>query len=203
MREQNTSRLKRFIYRFNLSTKMVLGCTLLIGILLGIGILTSLNVVTRYTNTDDFCISCHEMRDNIFIDEYKNSKHFTNHAGIKVSCSSCHIPQEFTPKAVRKLRSVKELWGHLTGVIGTPEKFTERRAEMAKTEQARIKASDSQECRNCHDVSTLTKRYVSIFHTESLKQGQTCIDCHKGIAHRLRDDTTAIPQIDAVIGKTQ
>lgn len=202
MGEQKTSRLKGYIYRLSRSNKMALGGTLLMGILFGIGILTSLNVVTHYTSTDDFCISCHEMRDNIFIDEYKSSKHFTNHAGIKVACSSCHIPKEFMPKTVRKLRSAKELWGHITGVIGTPEKFTERRAEMAKTEQARMKASDSQECRNCHDVSTLTKRYVSIFHQESLKQGQTCIDCHKGIAHRLRDDTTTIRQKTGVIGKT-
>ena len=59
-----------------------------------------------------------------------------------------------------------------------------------------MKANDSRECRNCHDFQSMdftrqSKRGADA-HSTALAQkvsegGQTCIDCHKGIAHRLPD----------------
>ena len=52
-----------------------------------------------------------------------------------------------------------------------------------------MKASDSRECRNCHswDAMSAAKQNPRA-HREmekGLKEGKTCIDCHKGIAHLL------------------
>ncbi len=55
---------------------------------------------------------------------------------------------------------------------------------------ARLKANDSLECRNCHafeymDFTRQSPR-ASQAHSRFLpERSRTCIDCHKGIAHRL------------------
>jgi cytochrome c-type protein NapC len=64
--------------------------------------------------------------------------------------------------------------------------------ELAEHEWARLKANNSLECRNCHsaDSMDITKQGARAqrIHQEFLFTGQrTCIDCHKGIAHRLPD----------------
>ena len=52
-----------------------------------------------------------------------------------------------------------------------------------------MKVNDSHECRNCHDVGSMKvsaqKPWALPLHRNAMKQGQTCIDCHKGIAHKL------------------
>jgi cytochrome c-type protein NapC len=51
-----------------------------------------------------------------------------------------------------------------------------------------MKASDSRECRNCHDFTSMNpanqKQRSRKQHVFAMEQGQTCIDCHKGIAHK-------------------
>jgi cytochrome c-type protein NapC len=61
--------------------------------------------------------------------------------------------------------------------------------EMATEEWARMKASDSRECRNCHSFEAMRrlneKQTVFDIHNKAKDKGKTCIDCHKGIAHLL------------------
>jgi cytochrome c-type protein NapC len=77
----------------------------------------------------------------------------------------------------------------MTGFVDTPEKFNAHRMEMATSEWARMKASDSRECRNCHTFDAMSgdiqKKTVFDKHMKAKAEGQTCIDCHKGIAHHL------------------
>ena len=63
---------------------------------------------------------------------------------------------------------------------------------MARNEWARLKANDSLECRNCHDLEYMDFTRQSTrgaeAHERFLATGEkTCIDCHKGIAHKLPD----------------
>lgn len=145
------------------------------------------------SNTEGFCISCHEMKQNVYPD-YKNSIHYSNRSGVRAVCSDCHVPHEWTDKIVRKVAASKEVWGKITGKINTPEKFEEHRLSMAQREWKRFKDNDSLECRNCHDQSYMDfdkQQPPGVFmHTKLLKTGKaTCTDCHRGIAHRL-------PEID-------
>ena len=82
-----------------------------------------------------------------------------------------------------------ELWGKLVGSIDTPEKFEARRMELATHEWKRMSESGSRECRNCHafDAMSAEKQKQSVYkkHMAAQKDGKTCIDCHKGIAHHL------------------
>ena len=147
------------------------------------------------TNTLEFCISCHEMRDNVY-KEYRETVHFSNRTGVRAVCSDCHVPHAWGPKMIRKAQAALEVWGHLTGTIDTPAKFEAKRMELATHEWARMKAAGSQECRNCHAFDAMSgevqKQSVYKKHMKAQTAGQTCIDCHKGIAHHLpkeyRDD---------------
>jgi cytochrome c-type protein NapC len=55
-----------------------------------------------------------------------------------------------------------------------------------------MKANNSLECRNCHEFEymdfTRQSKRAADKHSTVLESGEkTCIDCHKGIAHKLPD----------------
>ncbi|MDX2220669.1 MAG: NapC/NirT family cytochrome c [Burkholderiales bacterium] len=151
------------------------------------------NTVMEATNDMAFCIGCHEMRVNVY-EEYKKSPHYQNASGVRATCADCHVPKQWVHKFVRKVRATNELAHHLRGTIDTPEKFNEKRAELAQHVWDEMKANNSRECRNCHSWDAMAFHKQSARASEKMqagiKEGQTCIDCHKGIAHTLpkRDD---------------
>jgi cytochrome c-type protein NapC len=144
------------------------------------------NTAMEATNTMPFCTSCHEMRDNVYA-EYKPTIHASNRTGVQAVCSDCHVPKDWTHKIIRKVQASKELWGKLVGTIDTREKFEAHRLTMAKHEWERMKASDSRECRNCHGFEAMNPEFqrprARQQHLAAMENGNTCIDCHKGIAH--------------------
>jgi cytochrome c-type protein NapC len=149
------------------------------------------NTALEVTNTEAFCTSCHEMRTNVFA-ELQPTIHYTNRSGVRATCPDCHVPHNWTDKIGRKIQASKEVWGHLFGSISTREKFVDMRLELAGHEWARLKANNSLECRNCHNVDSMdftrqSKRAVEMHSTQLVRGEKTCIDCHKGIAHRLPD----------------
>lgn len=148
------------------------------------------SILMEMANTEKFCISCHEMRDNVY-QEYMDTVHYTNRSGVRATCPDCHVPHEWVPKIVRKIKASKELYAKAFGLIDTPQKFEAHRLVMAENEWARMKANDSQECRNCHNFEymdfTAQKTVAGKMHDQAIQDGKTCIDCHKGIAHKLPD----------------
>jgi cytochrome c-type protein NapC len=184
------------------SSSLSLGALTLGGFVFGVLFWGGFNTALEATNTETFCISCHEMQDNVF-QELQQTIHFTNRTGVRATCPDCHVPHEWTHKIARKMQASKEVWGHLFGTINTQKKFQEHRLELAKHEWARLKANDSLECRNCHttlamDLVAQNERAQRV-HQEFLFNGErTCIDCHKGIAHRLPDMSGVEPgwQVD-------
>jgi cytochrome c-type protein NapC len=169
--------------------------TLLFGIVLGIILWGGFNWALAMTNTEEFCISCHEMRDNVY-QELQETVHFTNRTGIRATCPDCHVPKEWIYKVKRKIQASAELYHKFVGTIDTREKFEKYRLTMALSEWKRMKANNSRECRNCHnyvsmDLEKQQSRSADQHdpHVWDAMDGkdptQTCIDCHKGIAHHL------------------
>lgn len=152
------------------------------------------NTILEATNTETFCISCHEMRDNVY-EEYKKTIHYTNRTGVRATCPDCHVPRPWIYKMQRKIQATyNELPHKMLGTIGTREKFIARREEMAEQVWEKMRATDSRECRNCHNIvhmdlasqdKNAQKKHSSVLEGEVKK---TCIDCHQGIAHTLPDD---------------
>jgi len=183
------SRLKRLLAFFRKpSAKYSLLSLLVVGFVSGILFWGGFHTAMDATNTLEFCTGCHEMRDTVF-QEYKETVHYTNRTGVRAVCSDCHVPKDWAHKVVRKIKASKEVYGKLVGTIDTKEKFEAKRMEMAEHEWASMKASDSRECRNCHAFDAMSvqkqKPKARENHAKAQKEGKTCIDCHKGIAHLL------------------
>src|SRR4051794_39597035 len=150
------------------------------GFIAGVVFWGGFNTALEATNRTEFCVSCHEMRSNVF-EELQGTIHFTNRSGVRAGCPDCHVPHEWTRKIARKMQASKEVWGHLFGSISTREKFLGMRRNLAEHEWQRMQANDSLECRNCHttaamDLSRQNPRAAAA-HERFLFSGQkTCID---------------------------
>lgn len=162
------------------------------GFVAGIIFWGGFNTAMEATNTLEFCTGCHEMRDTVY-QEYKGTIHASNRTGVRAVCSDCHVPRDWTHKVARKIAASAEVWGKITGVIDTPEKFEKHRAELAKKVWATMESTDSRECRNCHSFEGMSAEkqspIASKLHANAKAKGGTCIQCHKGIAHKLPADS--------------
>jgi cytochrome c-type protein NapC len=162
---------------------------LVVGVILGILFWGGFHTVLEATNTLAFCANtCHEMTDNVYA-EYKETIHYQNRTGVRAICSDCHVPKDWGPKVLRKVKASGELYGHFIGEISTKEKFEKNRMRLAQNEWRNMKATDSRECRNCHSFPAMQKTKqrprAQKNHATAEQRGKTCIDCHKGIAHLL------------------
>lgn len=175
--------------------KISLGLLTLGGFLTGIIFWGGFNTAMEFTNTETFCISCHEMRDNVY-KELQQTVHWSNRSGVRATCSDCHVPHDWTHKIARKMQASKEFWAHIFGTVNTREKFLEKRLELAQNEWARFDANNSLECRNCHDYDSMNWANMSdtarFYMERAAKTNQSCIDCHKGIAHDLPDNLNIV-----------
>lgn len=169
--------------------------TLLTGIILGVVGWGGFNWALAITNTEAFCISCHEMEATVY-QELQETPHWSNRTGVRATCPDCHVPKEWVHKVYRKILATKELYHKFLGTVDTPEKFEEHRLTMAMREWQRMKKTDSRECRNCHNFGSMDMdkqesrsvdghdpHYWEV--VDGNKPSKTCIDCHKGIAHHL------------------
>jgi nitrate/TMAO reductase-like tetraheme cytochrome c subunit len=173
-----------------LSRKVVFGATLgsaVLFMITGVILWGGFNWGMEITNTETFCISCHEMEETVFT-EYTGTVHDANRSGVKATCPDCHVPRPWIHKVVRKIKASNEIYHKLMGTVDTPEKFDEHRLTMAKRVWSAMKNTDSRECRNCHDWETMNpekqKPRARKQHVFAMENGNTCIDCHKGIAHK-------------------
>ena len=179
------------------STRFSLGLLLGGGIFIGIAFVLVFNYVgMKATSSLEFCATtCHEMK--IPYEEYKESPHYSNASGVRADCSACHVPhandfQGMIDKLIAKVRASKDLYHHILGTYGTDELFRAARWDLANKVWKRMKARDSQECRECHAFEAMKlddqDRSARKKHTRAMKNGLTCIDCHTGIAHEEPDE---------------
>jgi cytochrome c-type protein NapC len=158
-----------------------------VGLALGITFWGGFNWAVEASNKMEFCISCHEMENNVY-KEYTKTIHFQNRSGVQAVCADCHVPKEWGHKMIRKIKATNELYGKVMGTISTPEKFEAKRLELARHEWKRMSESDSRECRNCHGFASMNtesqKPRAKKSHETAVKDKMTCINCHKGIAHQ-------------------
>ncbi|PMH46152.1 cytochrome C [Vibrio sp. 10N.286.49.B3] len=159
----------------------------LIGVIIGWITLGGTQAVLHATSTTEFCVSCHTMEQPL--KEYQGSVHFSNQKGIRAECADCHIPTHNTVDYLwTKIRASKDIYHEfVTGKIDTPEKYEAHRLELAEMVWADLKANDSATCRSCHSFDAMEMfdqpQAARDMHMSAQKMGQTCIDCHRGVAH--------------------
>jgi cytochrome c-type protein NapC len=170
------------------SSRFSLATLLIVGGIGGVIFWGGFNWALELTNTESFCTSCHEMRDNPY-KELQGTIHFKNRSGVRATCPDCHVPHEWFYKIRRKIQASNEVLHKILGTIGTPEKYEQHRLELAQHVWTTMKENNSHECRNCHSAGSMDphKQSEAAAKTmaEGFKAGLTCIDCHKGIAHHL------------------
>jgi len=179
-------RIRDFLFR---PSTLPLTAVVAVGMFSGLVFWGGFNTGMEATNTLAFCTTCHEMRDTVF-QEYKETIHYRNRSGVRAICSDCHVPKDWMHKFVRKIQASQELYSKfVTASVSTPEKFETKRIELARHVWATMKGNDSHECRNCHswDAMDPEKQHPRARGPmeKARKEGKTCIDCHKGIAHLL------------------
>jgi len=164
-------------------------CTTLAIFVAGILFWAAFNSALHYTNTMEFCTSCHSMQTNLR--EYQETVHYKNASGVRAVCADCHVPRAFFPKMKAKIMAYKDVLHEILGTIDSKEKFEKHRWAMASRVWARMKATDSRECRTCHSWEAMAMdeqdKVARKKHAKARDEGKTCIDCHKGIAHELPD----------------
>lgn len=171
---------------FRTRWKLALGLTFL-GVFASIFLIVAGAAGLAWTSTEEFCISCHEMKNNVYA-EFKGTIHDQNRTGVRAICPDCHVPRAVGPLLLRKVQATMELYGHfITHKIDTKEKFEANRHELATRVWTRMKSTDSLECRNCHKFNGMSHELQSPKaqkqHAKMATEKVTCIDCHFGIAH--------------------
>lgn len=159
---------------------------LLIAVVVGGGGLLLAQKALHKTSDTAFCLSCHSMSKSF--EEYQGTVHFSNQKGIRAECADCHIPKSGMDYLFAKLKASKDIYHEfVSGKIDSDDKFETHRQEMAETVWKELKATDSATCRSCHsfDAMDIASQSESAqkMHNKAQKGGETCIDCHKGIAH--------------------
>lgn len=148
------------------------------------------NAGLALTNKEEFCTDCHTMQ--IPLKELQETAHYKSASGVSATCADCHVPKPFFPKMLAKIMASKDVYHEILGTIDTPEKYEALRWDMANVVWAKMKANDSRECRSCHDFRhmdlTEQSRTARNKHGNAEDKGQTCIDCHKGVAHEEPDE---------------
>lgn len=120
--------------------------------------------VIAFTNSPTFCSSCHEMAPEYTT--YKASAH------NNISCVQCHIKPGAINMMTHKVKSLKEVYYHVTGV---PE-------QIVQTEEEAI---SNENCLQCHTKNRLVTASgdLKVNHKGHIEKGIPCITCHAGVAH--------------------
>ncbi len=161
---------------------------LLIGLVVGAGSVIGTQVMVAATGTNEFCGgACHSMQ--WVAAEYRQSIHAINSKGVGAGCHDCHIPHDYPQLLWYKAKAgAKDAIAEIGGVIGTEEKFKKERSRLAEHVWAEYKQTNSANCRTCHTftpaVIAKQQEFLQPMHKQAMAGEATCIDCHKGIAHK-------------------
>nr|WP_207627632.1 MULTISPECIES: NapC/NirT family cytochrome c [Bacillaceae] len=146
---------KNPVNRWKLLFVSLVGCIVIFGG--GYGVLS-------LTNSPSFCASCHEMAP-----EYST---YTASAHNNISCVQCHIKPGFVNMVTHKMKSMKEVYYHVTGV---PEQIVQTEEEAVSNEN----------CLQCHSKNRLVTASgdLKVNHKGHIEEGIPCISCHVGVVH--------------------
>lgn len=176
---------------FKPSAKFSVLALLVVGIVIGVVGYFTTQQTLHATSKDEFCMTCHS--NHSLQQEVLDSAHGGGRSGIVVECQQCHIPQEPFAYLLKKIIVSKDLIGFMTiDGFNTQEWLEENRRDQADLAREFFRATDSQNCKNCHTriyenqpeaMSKMAKRMHSRNFKKDIEKRKTCIDCHKGIVH--------------------
>jgi nitrate/TMAO reductase-like tetraheme cytochrome c subunit len=146
---------KNPVNRWKLLFVSLVGCIVVFGG--GYGVLS-------LTNSPTFCASCHEMAP-----EYSS---YTASAHNQITCVQCHIKPGTINMLTHKMKSMKEVYYHVTGV---PKQIVQTEEEAVSNEN----------CLQCHSKNRLVTASgdLKVNHKKHIDKDIPCITCHAGVVH--------------------
>jgi len=172
------------------SNKWLFGIPLgaLIAFGLGAVALGTFNMVLHATGSNEFCYVCHS-HEKFIKPEYEASTHFSNTSGVKADCSDCHVPHDWWGTVWLKTRATLDILPEVMGEFDTAEKYEAHRRDMAMSVWTDYLERDSSYCRTCHAFENMAfdqqEDWIAEMHVGAKEKGETCIECHQGIVHKL------------------
>lgn len=184
---------------------LTVGTVALSAFIMGMIFWGGFNTGLHHTSTQEFCMTCHTP-DKAPTSELMKTVHWSNNVGVPATCPDCHIPHDWTQMMGIKVAALRDIYGQITGTIDTPEKYEAKRLEMATVVWKMYDRNKSQNCKNCHQYKKMKWDEMSPMAVKQMKpaaeKDQSCIDCHKGIAHHLpKMGTSRAPQLIAEVGQ--
>jgi cytochrome c-type protein NapC len=184
--------IKRFFrWLFSPSAKLSVFVLLLVGLLVGAASVIGTQVMVHQTGSVEFCGgACHSM-SAFTMPEYKESVHYANKTGVRAGCSDCHIPHSYPGVLFYKARAgIRDVYHEIRGTISTQEKYDKERWRMANHVWEEFRATNSANCRTCHDPKAFASQGASAqkAHKKFFAGESTCIDCHQGVAHKAPEE---------------
>ena len=155
----------------------------IVGVVLGMVVVLYGNRVMYRTNTDEYCASCHVHPHSH--DTWKRSSHYNNRTGVRVNCTSCHLPPkgDFYYFREKARTGMKDLWSYWTKDSADFNWEAKRQLEHA------VKIVYNESCKNCH-VNLFPRgltddgiRAHLYYETNEKKLNLQCISCHLDVGH--------------------
>lgn len=117
------------------------------------------------TSPPQFCASCHE------VEKYVSSWEASVHK--KVNCLECHQPNGELGKFHAKARGLNYVFQHFSGDFTVPT-----RAVIFEQQCIQCHLGDTKKYRN-----TIRLDNSTVNHYESIKNSQSCLECHRETGH--------------------
>jgi nitrate/TMAO reductase-like tetraheme cytochrome c subunit len=171
----------------SVSRWFAIGALVVAGGIVGASAIIASTEINRITSTDALCTSCHSMATLAADPHFQQSAHMSNAAGLRVSCSDCHIPPGnwFIETYAHVSSGLRDVVAEYTHNFNDPVVWQKRRIELAAEVHDQMHRNDSITCRKCHDAASIRPASESgrSAHAALKQGGVTCIDCHSNIVH--------------------
>ncbi len=141
-----------------------------------IGFIILDTILLPLTSSNDFCVSCHSMKDAH--KSWKESTHYSNETGMRADCVSCHLPpaKNYTSHVTAKAcTGIRDACVHFLG-----------KYDAEKTRQHAKDKLPNKNCMSCHNdllERPASNAAVAAVHEQAIgkkakRAGYTCVTCH-------------------------
>lgn len=157
------------------------------GVLVGLMLAGGGAMAVHHANTTEFCTSCHVY--DRFAESFEQSHHQANLTGVQVGCADCHVPGDSLPEMlwIKARSGMRAVWAYYIEGLDTPEEFAAARSRLEADAHAWFVATDSQTCRNCHEVAAMDlqaqRAGARASHQAAADGRRTCVECHSDVPH--------------------
>jgi nitrate/TMAO reductase-like tetraheme cytochrome c subunit len=164
-------------------------------VVVGVVLVALADTVVVRSSSAQFCgTACHSM--TWAADAYRQSPHYVNQVGVRVSCGQCHIPYDSshaTPVQYVKLlwfkadRGAKDFWYESRKTIATQQEWEERRPVLRATFENYLTSHNYITCRGCHVLDSFggpRSQMKVVIHKDVINsEAVDCLQCHRNLGH--------------------